>query len=113
MVGRSNLTLVRVYHEKIHYCKHLKSVHNYTVSNWIIARGISVFEAFPSTSGRRLLGKDLAAKRLFLQSYKLIVRYSIRSSRHLCKEPCYCITMHVRSTACIALSLINFSAQCL
>ena len=28
----------------------------------MVTRGISVFEDFPSTSGRQLLGKDLTAK---------------------------------------------------
>ena len=34
---------------------------------WMITRGISVFEALPSTSGRRLSEKDLAAKQPYTQ----------------------------------------------
>ena len=59
-----------------------------------------------------MLGKDLAAKRLLLQSYRLIARYFIHSSLHLCKEPCCCITMHIRHTACIAHLLILVLSVC-
>ena len=54
----------------------------------MITRGISVFEAFPSTSVRRCCWR---AKQPYIQHYRFIVKYFIRSSLHL--RQASCITM--------------------
>ena len=63
----------------------------------MITRRISVFDAFPSTCERQLLGRTWLQNNyiiyIYIQCYRLIVRYLICSSLHLNKEPCCCITM--------------------
>ena len=73
----------------------------------MVTRGISVFEDFPSTSGRQLLGKDLTAKQPYIQHYRLIARYFICSSLHLHKEPRCCITMCCKHTPSIVIWFVR------